>query len=118
MRKKNLRCRHIHSASTDLPQVFHIAVAAALASRLDGSERRHYAGSSMFQSVRARFLARLLRLASAFLIWVFALAAPLRYASDVILYRLFMLDGTTAVSYGEFARIAGTVVFSMPLSGL
>ena len=57
------------------------------------------------------------RVCSAFLIWVFALAAPLR-ASDVILYRLFMLDGTTAVSYGEYARIAGTVVFSLPLSGL
>jgi len=53
----------------------------------------------------------------AFLIWVFALAAPLR-ASDVILYRLFMLDGTTAVSFGEYARIAGSVVFSLPLSGL
>jgi hypothetical protein len=49
--------------------------------------------------------------------WVFALAAPLR-ASDVILYRLFMLDGTTAVSYGEYARVGGTVVFSLPLSGL
>jgi len=53
----------------------------------------------------------------AFLLWVFALAAPLR-ASDVILYRLFMLDGTTAVSFGEYARIAGSVVFSLPLSGL
>ena len=52
-----------------------------------------------------------------FLIWVFALAAPLR-ASDVILYRLFMIDGTSAVSYGEYARMAGTVVFSLPLSGL
>ena len=37
---------------------------------------------------------------------------------DVILYRVFLLDGTTAVSYGEFARIAGNVVFSMPLGGL
>jgi hypothetical protein len=57
------------------------------------------------------------RVCSALLIWVFALAAPLR-ASDVILYRLFMLDGTTAVSYGEYARVGGTVVFSLPLSGL
>ncbi len=48
---------------------------------------------------------------------MFALAAPLR-ASDVILYRLFMLDGSTAVSYGEYARVGGTVVFSLPLSGL
>jgi hypothetical protein len=38
--------------------------------------------------------------------------------NDVILYRVYLLDGTSAVSYGEFARIAGTVVFSMPLGGL
>jgi hypothetical protein len=50
-------------------------------------------------------------------VWACALAAP-AHANDVILYRLFLLDGTTAVSYGEFARIAGNVVFSMPLGGL
>ncbi|MEO8074695.1 MAG: hypothetical protein ABI818_00095 [Acidobacteriota bacterium] len=32
-----------------------------------------------------------------------------------MLYRLFLSDGTTLVSYGEFARVAGQVVFSMPL---
>src|SRR4051812_27490590 len=57
------------------------------------------------------------RVCYAFLIWVFALAAPVR-ASDVILYRVFMLDGTSAVSYGDYARIAGNVVFSLPLGGL
>jgi hypothetical protein len=51
------------------------------------------------------------------LLWALALVSPL-YAGDVILYRVFLLDGTTAVSYGEFARIAGNVVFSMPLGGL
>ena len=50
-------------------------------------------------------------------VWAFALTTPAA-ASDVILYRVFLLDGTTAVSYGEFARTARTVVFSMPLGGL
>jgi hypothetical protein len=54
-------------------------------------------------------------------IWTITLGVPAHAEaspSDVILYRVFLLDGTNAVSYGEFARIAGTVVFSMPLGGL
>ena len=31
------------------------------------------------------------------------------------LFRIFLTDGTTLVSYGEFARVAGRVVFSVPL---
>ena len=50
-------------------------------------------------------------------VWAFALAAPAA-ANDVILYRVFLVDGTAAVSYGEFAHVAGSVVFSMPLGGL
>jgi hypothetical protein len=41
------------------------------------------------------------------------LQSPL--AAESILYRLFLLDGTSLVSYGEFARVADRVVFSMPL---
>jgi hypothetical protein len=36
-------------------------------------------------------------------------------AADFDLYRLFLTDGTTLISYGEFARVAGQVVFSIPL---
>ncbi len=36
-------------------------------------------------------------------------------ASDAVLYRIFLRDGATLVSYGEFARVAGRVVFSIPL---
>ncbi len=39
-------------------------------------------------------------------------------ASDVVLYRVFFLDGTVAVSYGEYARIAGDIVFSVPIGAL
>lgn len=36
-------------------------------------------------------------------------------AAESVLYRIFLLDGTSLVSYGEFARVADRVVFSMPL---
>jgi hypothetical protein len=36
-------------------------------------------------------------------------------AADSVLYRLFLQDGTSITSYGEFARVAGRVVLSIPL---
>ncbi len=39
-------------------------------------------------------------------------------AADVVLYRIFLKDGSTLVSYGEFARVADRVVFSMPIGSL
>lgn len=37
--------------------------------------------------------------------------------SGATLYRIFLNDGSTLVSYGEFARVADNVVFSIPLGG-
>jgi hypothetical protein len=37
--------------------------------------------------------------------------------TDVTLFRLYMLDGSVLTSYGEFARVADQVVFSMPVGG-
>jgi hypothetical protein len=34
---------------------------------------------------------------------------------DAVLYRIFLRDGSTVVSYGEFARVADRVVFSIPM---
>jgi hypothetical protein len=47
-------------------------------------------------------------------------ASPLQGAvpqpvSSVSLFRIFLMDGSSAVSYGEYARVADEVVFSMPL---
>ena len=39
-------------------------------------------------------------------------------ASESVLYRLFLIDGSTLVSYGEFARVKDRVVFSIPLGDL
>lgn len=36
-------------------------------------------------------------------------------AAEPVLYRIFLKDGSTLVSYGEFARVADRVVFSMPI---
>lgn len=47
------------------------------------------------------------------------LAAPsgLWAASDAMLFQLFLTDGTSVVSYGEFARVNDRVVFSMAMGG-
>jgi hypothetical protein len=38
-------------------------------------------------------------------------------AADVTLFRLYLLDGTVLTSYGEFARVDDSVIFSMPVGG-
>src|SRR5215831_19945948 len=53
--------------------------------------------------------------------WVAALLLVLIFggtvvrAADSVLYRLFLNDGTSIVSYGEFARVAGRVGLSIPM---
>jgi hypothetical protein len=42
------------------------------------------------------------------------LAAPV-FANDAVLYRIFLRDGSTLVSYGEFARVGDRVVLSVPV---
>jgi hypothetical protein len=39
-------------------------------------------------------------------------------SGDAALYRVFLTDGSTLLSYGEFARVADRVVVSVPLGGL
>jgi hypothetical protein len=52
--------------------------------------------------------------AAVLLLVVAAFARPAD-AADSILYRLFLRDGTSIVSYGEFARVADRVVLSIPV---
>lgn len=47
-----------------------------------------------------------------------ALVPHLADAAAATLFRLFLLDGSTVVSYGEFARLDDSVVFSMPVGNL
>ena len=52
---------------------------------------------------------------------VFGLLAVARVVTaaepEATLFRIFMLDGKTFVSYGEFVRLDENVVFSMPVGG-
>jgi len=59
-----------------------------------------------------RTLAGVLTLASLLMRGGFAVAAP--GDADATLFRLFLKDGGTLVSYGEVARVGDRVVFSMP----
>ncbi|MBI2189620.1 MAG: hypothetical protein HYU37_21255 [Acidobacteria bacterium] len=45
------------------------------------------------------------------------LPEPAAAASDAMLFRLYLPDGTSIVSFGEFARVDDRVVFSMILGG-
>lgn len=52
------------------------------------------------------------------LIVVWLAAPPAAHAAtDATLFRLFLRDGTSVVSFGEFARLDDQVVFSMPVGG-
>ena len=56
------------------------------------------------------------RVRRVFLFWLVLVFSPIAgRAADSVLYRLFLQDGTSIVSYGEFARVAGRVVLSIPL---
>lgn len=44
-----------------------------------------------------------------------AAAGPAR--ADATLFRVFLVDGTSVVSYGEMARVSDQVIFSMPVGG-
>jgi hypothetical protein len=60
-----------------------------------------------------------MRAALKLLIVVTLLAVPRAAAAepDVTLFRLFLLDGSVFVSYGEYVRLDDSVVFSMPVGG-
>src|SRR6185503_4269733 len=44
-------------------------------------------------------------------------ATPAYAAADATLFRLFLRDGGSLVSYGEFARVGDQIVFSMTVGG-
>jgi hypothetical protein len=48
---------------------------------------------------------------------VLATTTAAEAATGSTLFRIFLLDGTSLVSFGEFARLDSTVIFSMPVGG-
>jgi hypothetical protein len=73
---------------------------------LDASGAAPYAGISMKSWRSAAAMATLCLLAA---------TRASRADDEATLLRLFLRDGTSLVSYGEFARVADRVVFSMPV---
>jgi hypothetical protein len=65
---------------------------------------------------RNRRAGRQLRLIAVVLVLV--ACPPPALAAEALLYRIFLQDGSTLVSYGDFARVADRVVFSIPIGGL
>jgi hypothetical protein len=59
-----------------------------------------------------------LRLAALIALVSFAAVNAAHAAADATLFRLFLRDGGSLVSYGEFARVDDQVVFSMPVGGI
>ena len=59
-----------------------------------------------------------LRLAALIVLVSIAAANAAHAAADASLFRLFLRDGGSLVSYGEFARVGDQVVFSMPVGGV
>ena len=52
----------------------------------------------------------------ALLVWL-AAANRAHAADDATLFRVFLTDGSSIVTYGEFARVADQVVLSVPIGG-
>lgn len=52
----------------------------------------------------------------AVIVWLVATSA-LHAAGEATLFRIFLRDGSSVVSFGEFARLDDQVVFSMPVGG-
>ena len=61
-------------------------------------------------------MTRILRVLGVF-VCLMGAARAVSAGSDVTLFRLYMLDGSVLTSYGEFARVEDSVVFSMPVGG-
>jgi hypothetical protein len=58
------------------------------------------------------------RLILAVLLAVLATAGEIHAAAPALLFRIFLTEGGTLVSYGEFARVGDKVVFSVPIGDL
>ena len=70
----------------------------------------------LLRTIRLEFLIAKRPVRAWALISLLVLACSTRAdAAESVLYRLFLMDGTTLISYGEFARVADRVVFSIPL---
>jgi hypothetical protein len=105
--KKNVRCQLLHSFFTNHAQVFHNRASNGR------FEPKSDPAGTMNPFSRMAHLLRVL------IVFIFLAVARVVTAAEpeATLFRIFMLDGRTFVSYGEFVRLDENVVFSMPVGG-
>jgi hypothetical protein len=109
-RKKKSCCRFMHRKFTVHPQVLHTSPVEDGRGALDDDGAKYYAGNFM----KGRHLAVHGLLAVAFgVVGLLALAPASWAAGDATAFRVFLRDGSSLSSFGEFARVADRVVFSM-----
>jgi len=72
----------------------------------------------MLQGSRARRAVAVLVLLTLSLTTATAASGAATRSIDALLFRIFLRDGSTLVSYGDFARVADRVVFSIPVGAL
>src|SRR5262245_38832578 len=70
-----------------------------------------------FQQVQYRSTPMRLMIAGLTALLLAAVPSAVHAAGGATLFRLFLRDGTSVVSFGEFARLEDEVVFSMPVGG-
>jgi hypothetical protein len=102
--EKYFRAQVLNKFCTRRPQVFHILHEGArrdVARRYNGRITRHLV---------------LMRTGLLALLWLLVPGVAAA-ASEPMLFRLFLQDGTSVVSYGEFARVGDHVVFSVLMGG-
>lgn len=113
-RKKNLRCPVLNRICTTRPQDFHSTSIRTARRGLARSNARFPAHATEYNA--GQFPMNLLRRAA--ICSLLALAIPhTAAAADATLFRIHLTDGTSVVSFGEYARINDQVVFSMPVGG-
>jgi hypothetical protein len=100
--KENFACQVLNRICTIRPQVFHTSVTGVWA---DAGKMLH----RLNMQLSIRCVAVLMAC---------ALAASRADAADgATLFRVFLTDGSSLVTYGEFARTADEVVLSLPIGG-
>jgi hypothetical protein len=105
--KKNLRAQLLNKIFTGRAQVFHMRVFASPSSCTEVQCRHPDPMTAVRVCIGACILAVCLAAAR--------VSAEQQELTDVALFKIFLTDGSSVISYGEYARVDDELVFAMPL---
>ena len=106
--EKNFSAQLLHNFCTGRPQLFHT---------IGGSPDPGATRGSRISALASRPVIRNVIKSILFLAFVWLAMPRAAAASDPMLLRLFLTDGSSIVSYGEFARVGEQVIVSMVMGG-